>query len=280
MYRLAICSVASLFVHSCCFGQVTDFAKHPELSEIQQKVESVKSAVESEIANPVPKDRDRLTSLVAKIDEQGPFAFDVEDVKYLMDSEDGRIVQPYFFLAAEVDSLVGPENAKVSLRMAQVARLTELLGVKQAGIRYLLTARAIDLDGLEELANVLTVGNAKPDEDILSLIKSRPLLETRMQDFYEGKHSRTFQSPRKWTQNVVQEAVETKSEPEKPVEGLRTWNDRTGKFSIEAAFAKLEKGVVFLQKADKSIIEVPLSRISFDDQEFIRDQIKARNKDN
>lgn len=53
---------------------------------------------------------------------------------------------------------------------------------------------------------------------------------------------------------------------------LRTWQDATGNFSIEAEFAGHESGQVRLKKADGSEISVPLEQLSDEDQEWVRNR--------
>ncbi|TWT81207.1 hypothetical protein CA13_26560 [Planctomycetes bacterium CA13] len=57
---------------------------------------------------------------------------------------------------------------------------------------------------------------------------------------------------------------------------LRTWHDKSLKHTTEAAFKGYKHGVVELQKADLQIIRVGLSELSFPDQKFVREQLKAQ----
>lgn len=50
----------------------------------------------------------------------------------------------------------------------------------------------------------------------------------------------------------------------------RTWTDRTGKFSVEAAFRGLEGGAVTLQRADGRTVTVPLAKLSAADADYVR----------
>lgn len=54
--------------------------------------------------------------------------------------------------------------------------------------------------------------------------------------------------------------------------GIRTWNDSTGAFSVEAALVGVEEGMVKLKKADGRVISVPLDRLSPEDQEYAKRQ--------
>lgn len=59
----------------------------------------------------------------------------------------------------------------------------------------------------------------------------------------------------------------------------RTWTDRSGKFQIEAELVAYQDGTVKLQKGDGQVVTVPLSKLSFADQKFLRDEIKRRKAD-
>lgn len=50
----------------------------------------------------------------------------------------------------------------------------------------------------------------------------------------------------------------------------RTWASSDGKFSVEAKFGKFLDGVVTLVKQDGSAVNVPIDKLSSDDQDFIR----------
>lgn len=55
----------------------------------------------------------------------------------------------------------------------------------------------------------------------------------------------------------------------------RTWTDATGKHTFEAAYVTLDKGKVRLAGADGRTKDVPLAKLSSDDQKYVRQQIKA-----
>lgn len=52
--------------------------------------------------------------------------------------------------------------------------------------------------------------------------------------------------------------------------GRRTWTDATGQFEVEAEFGGCAFGTVKLKKPDGSIVEVPLEKLSEEDQAWIR----------
>ncbi len=56
-----------------------------------------------------------------------------------------------------------------------------------------------------------------------------------------------------------------------PADGVRTWTDTSGN-TVEAAFVKLEDGVVHLRRPDGKIAPVPLEKLSKQDQEFVSEQ--------
>jgi hypothetical protein len=51
---------------------------------------------------------------------------------------------------------------------------------------------------------------------------------------------------------------------------LRTWQDASGQFTVEAEFAGYGVGIVTLKKPDGSMIKVPLDQLSEDDQKWVR----------
>ena len=52
---------------------------------------------------------------------------------------------------------------------------------------------------------------------------------------------------------------------------LRTWTDKTGKFTVEAILAKSANGRVTLEKKDGSQVQVPVSVLSTTDQKYLRE---------
>lgn len=58
----------------------------------------------------------------------------------------------------------------------------------------------------------------------------------------------------------------------------RTWRDATGKFNVEASLVSVKKKVVNLKKQDGSIINVPLERLSVQDQLFVEQNQNAAMK--
>jgi hypothetical protein len=57
-----------------------------------------------------------------------------------------------------------------------------------------------------------------------------------------------------------------------PASSFRTWQDASGKFSVEAEFAGYGLGKVSLKNADGTKISVPLEKLSQQDQEWIRNR--------
>jgi hypothetical protein len=62
-----------------------------------------------------------------------------------------------------------------------------------------------------------------------------------------------------------------------PEEGMRTWNDATGAFSLEAKFTGVKDGKVILKKANGKTLAVPLDRLSKEDQVFVAQQTKGQS---
>ena len=60
---------------------------------------------------------------------------------------------------------------------------------------------------------------------------------------------------------------------------FRTWTDATGDHRIVARFLDFKNGHVFLErKDDQKTIEVPSSRLSKEDQEWVRDELRTRKE--
>jgi hypothetical protein len=65
--------------------------------------------------------------------------------------------------------------------------------------------------------------------------------------------------------------AEEKGEASAPADrsALRTWTDRSGKFQIRAKYLATEGEKVKLEKADGTVLTVPLDRLSEEDQKFL-----------
>lgn len=59
-------------------------------------------------------------------------------------------------------------------------------------------------------------------------------------------------------------------------EEARVWTDASGKFSVEATLVESKNGIVVLNKTDGSRIEVPLNRLSKDDQKYLREWVRQK----
>jgi hypothetical protein len=73
----------------------------------------------------------------------------------------------------------------------------------------------------------------------------------------------------------AEKAADTETDEAMPV---RTWNDATGAFSVEAQFAGVEDGKVKLKKRDGKIVSVPLDRLSQEDRDFVASQVEGNGK--
>ncbi len=61
-------------------------------------------------------------------------------------------------------------------------------------------------------------------------------------------------------------------------EELRTWTSRDGKYSMEGEFLKLQGGKVHLRRKDGKEIEVPLSRLSAADRQWVRKAVRSAKR--
>ncbi len=80
------------------------------------------------------------------------------------------------------------------------------------------------------------------------------------------------------------EAADASAAREFPIVGamapqLRKWTDKTGEFSVMAQFVKFRDGKAHLRKDNDQVIEVPMNKLSAEDQSFIRDTLKAKRGD-
>ena len=57
----------------------------------------------------------------------------------------------------------------------------------------------------------------------------------------------------------------------------RTWTDKNGKYSVAAAFVGFKNGKVRLKRGEKSI-DVPMSKLSKADQEWVQNKVRSGNR--
>jgi hypothetical protein len=77
------------------------------------------------------------------------------------------------------------------------------------------------------------------------------------------------------TSMVLIFAADSKTRADEP---LRTWRDAGGIFSIEASLVEAQADVVKLRKKDGNVIQVPVSKLSEADREFIKGSSGNRNR--
>ena len=70
--------------------------------------------------------------------------------------------------------------------------------------------------------------------------------------------------------------VEGGSPGSTPSAKLREFTDSTGQFEIMARFVEFKAGKAFLEKEDGDILEVVMTKLSKEDQKYIRDLLKSR----
>jgi uncharacterized cupin superfamily protein len=69
--------------------------------------------------------------------------------------------------------------------------------------------------------------------------------------------------------------ADAKRESRGAMETVRTWTDRTGKFTVEAEFVNFVDGKVQLAKLNGRTTTFPIERLSTEDQQWIKDRITA-----
>lgn len=79
---------------------------------------------------------------------------------------------------------------------------------------------------------------------------------------------------REATRKAAEEAARVREEKAAAIEAARwhTWTDKTGGFTVEARFSGYAAGTVKLEKRDGSTLEIPMDRLSEDDQAWIRER--------
>ena len=69
--------------------------------------------------------------------------------------------------------------------------------------------------------------------------------------------------------------------PFKVAGGTRTWTDASGRFKIDAEFVKVADGLLTLKRADGKMIQIPLEKLSNEDQTYVKSiqdkQAKSKN---
>ena len=58
----------------------------------------------------------------------------------------------------------------------------------------------------------------------------------------------------------------------------RKWTDSTGKYTVEAEFLEVQDGKVRLRKENGSVISIPMDRLTWEDQEWVRRQLKTSDQ--
>ncbi len=58
---------------------------------------------------------------------------------------------------------------------------------------------------------------------------------------------------------------------------LKQWTDNTGKHTMMASFVKFEKGKAHLKKDDGTILQLSMSKLSKEDQDFIRATLRDKS---
>ena len=57
---------------------------------------------------------------------------------------------------------------------------------------------------------------------------------------------------------------------------LRKWTDKSGSYTVMAEFVKFRDGKAHLRKEGNEVVEVAMTRLSDDDQQFIRDKLREK----
>jgi hypothetical protein len=57
---------------------------------------------------------------------------------------------------------------------------------------------------------------------------------------------------------------------------LREWTDKSGQYKVIAEFVQFKNGEAHLKKENNDVVQVSMTTLCDDDQEFIRNELKAR----
>ncbi|OLY81821.1 Actin cytoskeleton-regulatory complex protein SLA1, partial [Smittium mucronatum] len=114
----------------------------------------------------------------------------------------------------------------------------------------------------------------KSSRDYQNNSSSQSKISNKGSDFSESKPKNdAFVNPAKESKNPS-----VLTEPDKPIQGLRTWTDLSGSFSIEARFLYLNDGMLaFLVKSNGVEVQIPFDKLSSKDQEYINRQLAETN---
>ncbi|MFT5303303.1 MAG: WD40 repeat protein [Mariniblastus sp.] len=100
---------------------------------------------------------------------------------------------------------------------------------------------------------------------------------------YKGRENSRFMPPSRLTLVRSAEeirAAETKDSPSMTEGTAREWSDATGEFSITAKLIRNQAGNVELEKADGLIVNLPLSKLSQADQDYLANLKNQNSADN
>lgn len=254
-----------------------------EFAGVRDKVVRSEAKAAEKIERSFPDERGRLRSLLNKMKQKGPFSLSAGEFLFVRDNSSGRALFPHMVLLVDIDATALPDSMTVEEHWRWVPHLSDALNLDAQGLISVMFMNPHERIQLVNSAFSLTVGESEPRREALDKMKQNPLLRDRILDYLEGEHTRTHrisrfaerELDRKAKQAAEKAAEQAEQEDDEFAARLRTWHDKTGKYSIEAAYVGYEKGVVKLQKGDRTLVELHISKLSLADQKVIRKEIAA-----
>jgi hypothetical protein len=246
----------------------------------------------------LPNNRIRARRIVRAIRDRGTLRLPKDDLEWVFEKADEvsgylllSLKQETAFLDPEMDVTAEYQRLILSIKFedywADALIAMELVGLSQyEAVRLALSSRS-DRRSLLSAARKFTVSKSSYSTSRQEYyLEKFPALKDRILDYAEGSHSRTrkdsviqnevyrknrIAADRAMNQRKAEKAQQARVQFNKD---SREWADKTGDFKLKAVYKGYEKGDVTFEKADGSMVEVPISRLSSGDQSHIRKILK------
>lgn len=258
----------ALFSAGFVFGQ-----EDVKVDEIVAVIRKSEESTRREILEGFPDDQVKLTQLLNEMRDKGALSFDESKILYVARDKTGQTLFSHFLTLVYVEVAAVDEKSKLSSFWRDVVILADLLALEREEILDIFFMNGMERIGLLRDAHRLTVGSDQKIADLtMKRMKDKPLLKKRILDFMEGAHTRTRQKARELYTEPPKQIVRP------PVADLRTWASKDGQFKIEAAYRGFEKGIVKLEKADYTTLDVHLDKLSAEDRSFVQKAVRDAKK--
>jgi tetratricopeptide (TPR) repeat protein len=128
-------------------------------------------------------------------------------------------------------------------------------------------AESGDFEKAEE-TEAKAIGLAETGKSVTD--KDKAAVRSRLELYKQGQ---PYREPSQKAGDTVKKTLEPEKPAAKEAAAWRTWTDSTGKFTVEARLAGVTAGEARLIKRDGSTIQIPLQKLSDDDQEWVNRRI-------